>query len=290
MKPLVSVIIPFYENLDWLKEAVDSVLNQSYDNYEIIIINDGSNENLKSFLQIYEKKISYFYKKNGGPATARNLGIEKAVGKYIAFLDSDDIWDSNKLEKQIELMENNNSIWSHTSYRLFGCGEDKIIDIEGYGNMIFDKILVSSPLATPCIIVRGEILRNNQDLRFNPAMRYGQDYYLWLKLASKFPIHYLDEPLCSVRIRGANAARRAKVQLRTRATIWYYLNDSSNATFNGITIKKRLKIPYMLCNHSSYIADGINKIIKNENVTEYISKVLYFLPWLMLKVNKHLMK
>ena len=88
--PEVSVIIPFYAGVDWLSEAVDSVLLQTFKDYEIIVVNDGSPENMTEFLTQYSNKIKYIKKENGGPSTARNVGIDAAIGKYIAFLDSDD--------------------------------------------------------------------------------------------------------------------------------------------------------------------------------------------------------
>src|SRR5690606_6564927 len=101
------VIIPFYNNVQWLESAVKSVLSQTFKNYEIIIVNDGSIENLNSFIDNYCNMIKYFETENKGPGHARNFGIKKAQGEYIAFLDSDDLWLCNKLEIQINEMELN---------------------------------------------------------------------------------------------------------------------------------------------------------------------------------------
>ena len=88
----VSVIIPFYNETGWLSEAIESVLRQTYPIHEIIVINDGSKEDVSALLNLYEGKIKYFYKENGGPSSARNLGINLATGDYLSFLDSDDVW------------------------------------------------------------------------------------------------------------------------------------------------------------------------------------------------------
>ena len=100
----VSVIIPFYNGITRLSEAVQSAINQTYNNLEIIIVNDGSPEDVSDFLEKYGDDIKYFYKENGGPASARNFAIQKATGDYIAFLDSDDIWLPTKTEKQIQFI------------------------------------------------------------------------------------------------------------------------------------------------------------------------------------------
>lgn len=109
----VSVIIPFYQHMDRLTEAVESVLQQNYDNIEIIVINDGSPEDISDFLERFKGKIIYEMKPNGGQATARNRGIEIATGDIIAFLDSDDMWLPQKLFVQVKAMEMSNAIWSY---------------------------------------------------------------------------------------------------------------------------------------------------------------------------------
>ena len=114
---LVSVIIPFYNEKFYFDECIQSVLDQSYKNIEIIIINDGSKS---EFLQILENvknknpdKIFLYHKENGGVSSARNLGIQKAKGKYISFIDSDDIWLPNKIEYQIKILkEKKNKVYS----------------------------------------------------------------------------------------------------------------------------------------------------------------------------------
>src|SRR5690606_30977259 len=107
-----SVVIPFYSNVNWLMEALNSVQEQSYKNIEVLVINDGSKENVSLIKDKYDMDLRIINKENGGPASARNLGIEKSSGKYIAFLDSDDIWLPDKLQRQIKFMEEKNSIWS----------------------------------------------------------------------------------------------------------------------------------------------------------------------------------
>lgn len=103
-EPLVSVVIPFYSGLNWLEEALESVNNQTYKNKEVIVINDGSSENTEKIFSKYDTAREV-KKVNEGPAAARNTGISESKGKYVAFLDSDDIWMPRKLELQVESME-----------------------------------------------------------------------------------------------------------------------------------------------------------------------------------------
>jgi glycosyltransferase involved in cell wall biosynthesis len=111
--PKVSIIIPTYNRADLLPRAVQSVINQTYKDWELLIVDDGSADNTKEVVEKFAKKdprIKYFYEENKGQGAARNLGIKNAQGEYIAFLDSDDEWLSEKLEKQINFLE------SHRKY------------------------------------------------------------------------------------------------------------------------------------------------------------------------------
>lgn len=101
--PLVSVIIPTYNRADVVCNAIESVLDQTYSNVEIIVVDDGSTDNTSSLLEKYGPAVQYLQKANGGVADARNLGLRHAKGEYIAYLDSDDVWEPNKLQRYIDI-------------------------------------------------------------------------------------------------------------------------------------------------------------------------------------------
>lgn len=102
-EPLISVVIPTYNRAHYVCEAIDSVLAQTYKNIEIIAVDDGSTDNTKDIIQQYSSRIKYIYQNNAGPSAARNNGIKQSNGDLIAFLDSDDIWLAEKLERQVEI-------------------------------------------------------------------------------------------------------------------------------------------------------------------------------------------
>lgn len=106
-KSLVSVIVPTYNAQEYIVEAIESILAQSYDPLEIIIIDDGSTDNTEKILIPYLDRIHYVFQKNAGPAAARNLGIKMACGEFIAFADADDLWPDDKLIHQLEPMLSN---------------------------------------------------------------------------------------------------------------------------------------------------------------------------------------
>lgn len=110
MKHFISVIIPVYNGKQYLTEAVESIFQQNYDPLEIIIVDDGSTDGTADLKNSFGKKVKYIYQENSGPAAARNKGISLANGEYIAFLDSDDLWPSGKLETQINQMIHNPDI------------------------------------------------------------------------------------------------------------------------------------------------------------------------------------
>ena len=114
-KPKVSIIIPVYNGSLYLEEAIETAINQTYDNIEIIVVNDGSNDNNKTRLiaEKYKNKIKYFEKENGGVSTALNLGIKKMTGSYFSWLSHDDKYKPDKIEKQIKYLFDNNLLNSN---------------------------------------------------------------------------------------------------------------------------------------------------------------------------------
>lgn len=118
-KDLISIVVPVYNAGKFLEETINTVLKQTYDNFELLLINDCSKDNSKEIYGKYkkDKRIIWFdQKRNGGAALARNKGIELAKGEYLCFLDADDLWEKQKLEKQIKFMKKNNCAFSFTGY------------------------------------------------------------------------------------------------------------------------------------------------------------------------------
>ncbi len=107
----VSVIIPAYNAMNYLPKTVESALRQTFTDFEVIIVNDGSSDDIEKWVDtITDNRVKLIYQKNQGAATARNTGIAHAKGEYIAFLDSDDLWQPNKLKKQVDCLDNNQDL------------------------------------------------------------------------------------------------------------------------------------------------------------------------------------
>jgi glycosyltransferase involved in cell wall biosynthesis len=211
----VSVVIPFYNRIDWLVEAVQSVLNQSFSDFELILVDDGSDQVLPVEFIESDRRIRYIRQKNQGPAAARNAGIDATSSEYIAFLDSDDVFFPNKLERQLDLMDRNPTITlSHTSYFQMGANGDsgELVPSGIFSGIVYPDLIKSCPIATPTVVLRRSAIGNN--LRFNEKIRIGEDILFWIDLTlSNHMILGINEPLTKVRLHGHNAAYDPQSQI-----------------------------------------------------------------------------
>jgi glycosyltransferase involved in cell wall biosynthesis len=210
----ISVIIPFYNRVQWVADAVQSVWSQTYKNFEIILIDDGSTEDISTCVDIRRHQIRYLRQENKGPAAARNLGISVADGAFISFLDSDDIFLPFKLEKQVARMLETPTAWlSHTSYQLIDVNAKplNVVNSGQFAGHVYPAILLGCPIATPTVMIKREAFSNG--LRFRESIRLAEDILLWSEIAQRSPILGIDQPLTLVREHGKNAAHDLDAQV-----------------------------------------------------------------------------
>lgn len=196
----ISVVIPAYNSAAYLKEALDSVVSQTYPVFEVIVIDDGSTDSAKDIVKKYGSTIRYIYQDNQGPAAARNRGIKESKGDFTAFLDSDDLWTPEKLKKQMALFEIKN-------YGMVYCDISHVVDgktiyrsylkerkyrFTGSGNL-FHKLLQENFIFTPTVIIKREVI--NKSGCFDEKYKICEDYKMWLKVAKNYEIGFVDEPL-----------------------------------------------------------------------------------------------
>ena len=272
-KKKVSVIIPFFKRVDWLIEAVQSVLDQTYKDVEIIVVNDGSNEDITEFLKLYGDKIIYIFKENGGAASARNVGLNFSSGDYIAFLDSDDVWLPDKLEKQISFMEDINAVWSHTGYYNWYPEYKKLIsknNFSDYGD-VYIKSFISLRAPTSAIVIRKDCLTTHSEFRFPEDMKHSEDGALWSKIAFYYPLALLKEPLVKIRQRGDNCDRLSLIRFYAKASLYKKIQKNE---YNNIPLTvKAIYYLYYLGNKFINIIQ-IHKLISN-NYLELLGKVFW---------------
>lgn len=275
MEKKVSVIIPFYNGVDWLCEAVQSVLDQTYKNFEIIVVNDGSSEDIKPFLDRYGDKIIYRFKENGGPASARNLAISIATGEYIAFLDSDDIWLSTKTEKQIAFMDKIGAMWSHTNYYKWypDKNENKVVLSHSDFDDVYIKSFISISIATPSVIIKRVVFNEISNLLFPSNVRLGEDTLFWRRISKQYSLALIKEPLVKVRMRGDNSFKGAVSRFNLRAKEYKKLKTSEE------------KIPKMVIFiHSIYYMYSKIFGTKTNKTKEFIAKCFWVLPFVIERV------
>ena len=179
---LISVIIPYYKKKEYIISSINSVLNQTYKNLEIIIIYDDPNKedlNLLKKIKKKDKRIKiYINKKNLGAGRSRNKGIKLSKGIFVAFLDSDDLWKKNKLKKQIVFMKKKGIDASHTSYTIIN-SNNKIIGSRNAKDMSYKLLLKSCDIGLSTVILKKEIITSK--IKF-ANIKTKEDYVLWLKI------------------------------------------------------------------------------------------------------------
>ena len=194
---LVSVIIPYYKKKKYITNSIKSVLNQTYENLEIIIIYDDENQNDLDFIQEIKKKDRRIFiiknLKTMGAGESRNIGINNSKGQYIAFLDADDTWQNDKLNKQINFMKSNDYKITHTSYNIVDESQ-RIIGKRIARNFFrLNDLLRSCDIGTSTVILKKDLINDN--VKF-ASLKTKEDYVLWLKLLEKnAKIYGLDEIL-----------------------------------------------------------------------------------------------
>ena len=190
--PYVTIIIPYKNNLDYLFIALKSIFKQSYKNFKILIVYDDEDKSdlfkIKKFFKntVFKRKISYkiiVNKYSLGAGYARNVGIKKSKTKYLAFLDSDDVWDKNKLNIQINFMEKNNILFSHTSYHVINSNNKIISSRSARKKMIFQDLIKSCDIGLSTVIVNSSLL--SKDKLMFPRIKTKEDYVLWLQIVKK---------------------------------------------------------------------------------------------------------
>lgn len=198
MTDLISVIIPTYNRSSVLIRAIDSVLKQTYKNFELIIVDDGSTDETEECLSSFIKSqsLQYYKKTNGGVASARNYGVKHASGTWLAFLDSDDEWLPEKLTEQMKYLAQNphlsiaytEEIWIRNSIRV-----NQKKSHQKFGGRIFDKCLEQCLIAPSSVIMTRKLFDEFQG--FDENYIVCEDYDLWLKISSAHEIGFIDQAL-----------------------------------------------------------------------------------------------
>jgi len=195
MESLVSVIIPTYNRAAYLQKALQSVKEQTYHTLEIIVIDDGSTDDTRKMLENYQGPLHYFYQENRGISAARNAGIKKAHGEYIAFLDSDDYWLPEKTAQQLALFSRHPEYGlvasQCASIRIDGSYREK--NRPGKSGWVLKDLFKANFIRTSAAMVKKECLKNIG--LFDEALKECEEYDFWLRIAARYPVGFINKPL-----------------------------------------------------------------------------------------------
>jgi|TARA_B100001079_G_scaffold252585_1_gene245825 glycosyltransferase involved in cell wall biosynthesis len=193
-QPDISVIIPTFNRAHTLPRALDSVMVQTLQSMEIIIVDDGSTDETNAVLADYPG-LCIISQDNRGVSAARNVGIEKAGGEWLAFLDSDDEWLKEKLEKQWDAICNDDKLICHTEEIWIRNGQrvNPMKKHQKYGGLIYEKCLPLCVISPSSVMIHKTVF--NDVGNFDETLEVCEDYDLWLRICSKYPVLFVDEPL-----------------------------------------------------------------------------------------------
>jgi glycosyltransferase involved in cell wall biosynthesis len=229
--PLITVIIPTYNSANFVLEAVQSVLDQTYRRFEVIVVDDGSTDDTGVVLHRFRNLIRYLYQENQGPSAARNAGIRAARGEYICFLDADDLWVPEKLELQLKFLEEYPRVGLVFSDEVdLSVQESAHASILGrkqfYSDLVhqrplqsaFSKLLVENFVLTSTVMARKTCFAEAG--LFDESLRVVEDRDLWLRIAAYVPIGCLPLMVGKRREHENNISTNSELNLRSRIKVW----------------------------------------------------------------------
>ncbi len=285
---LVTVIIPFYNRIKYTIDAVKSVQQQTYNNIEIILVNDKSECDISELIKYIscDARIKLVDNiRNKGASGARNTGIDYSNGDYIAFLDSDDLYHPQKIKKQVEFMYKSGCKMSHTIYQTFSAMDRSDLKLEDYSNkdILFPDVLSCCPIATPTVMLDRKVF-NTTNFRFNENYDYGEDICLWIDIIKNFPSRVLkNESLTWVRKDGRNTIDTPHKLLRGIFNILHHISTEENLKLYPEHLKQLL----LSCMFSVLLQEDNKKSIKRLKAIPY----RFFLrPILKLLIDKNIVK
>lgn len=225
--PLVSVVMPVYNGESYLAQAVESVLAQSYPSIELIAVDDGSSDGSAAILAGYSDRVEVIRQANAGVAAARNAGISRARGEFVAFLDQDDWWLPEKIELQLRLFKSDVRIGLvHTA--VSHCVESSLGGImpteshAGQESLVGDcysLLLQRNSIVNSSVVVRTSMLEEVGECDTSMGRNTCQDYDLWLRIAKRFPFGYVSKPVTVLRLHSSQGHRDYRAILSDQLSV-----------------------------------------------------------------------
>ena len=269
--PRVSVIIPTYNREEFITETINSVLNQTYKDFEIIVVDDGSTDNTKLKLESFKSNIKLIEQKNSERAIATNNGVKNSSGEYIAFLDSDDIWIKDKLEKQVKLLDSNSDVvlTYGQCLRINEYGEEiqsAKRQLQGFSGDVFTNLLMRNFISSPTPMIRREYLETTRG--FQTKYIPYEDWEFWIRFSLLGKFSFSGEPFAYYRIHKNQSVKLVQAE-KIETVTSLLLEDSFKLKNDFENIKKhslglanlRFCYWYILANQNKKAKEKLKKAI-----------------------------
>ena len=268
----ISVVIPTYNRIELLKRSIDSVINQTIKPSEIIIVDDGSNDGTEAMVKKQYDSLKIIKQKNKGVSAARNSGIKASSGEWICFLDSDDEWKNDKLEKQIIAVANNsdykffhsNEIWIKNGKRINQKKKHK-----KYGGDIFKKCLDMCRISPSSVLIDKSIFEEIGF--FNENLVVCEDYELWLRICDKYEVFFIDEPLIF-----KYGGHQGQLSYSIDSIEYHRIKALEYLLSTGLSKENRDYTIQMLISKISIYLNGLIKRGKKHEIAVYEEKIKFW--------------
>ncbi|MGB3638476.1 MAG: glycosyltransferase [Rivularia sp. (in: cyanobacteria)] len=294
--PKVSVIIPAYNAMTYLPQTVESVLKQTFTDFEVIIVNDGSSDEIEQWVgTITDNRVRLISQKNQGTAAARNTGIADAKGEYIAFLDSDDLWEASNLEKQVHCLDNNPDVglvyvWVKSiDAKGNDLGQIYGNDAEGY---VWEQLLQKNVIWSGSAAMVRRVCFEKSGV-FDQNIKLTEDWEMWIRIARNYSFAVIKEPLVSYRFHANNKSQnRVKVIDEFRLIIensfqsvpfeLLYLRNKSYSRINFIFAWEYIRNQEPDCDRAEYFRNQALKhspqlLFSKQNFR--LTIIIFFIRW-----------
>ena len=265
----ISVVIPSYNRREFLKRSIDSAINQTKKPLEIIVVDDGSTDGTETMIKSDYDFVKFIKQKNKGVSAARNIGIKVSIGEWICFLDSDDEWKKDKLEKQINAMKSNpgykffhsNEIWIKNGLRINQKKKHK-----KYGGDIFDKCLDMCRISPSSVMINKTVF--DEVGNFNEDLVVCEDYELWLRICDKYRVFFIDEPLI-IKYGG----HQGQLSYSIESIENHRIKALEHLILGNLNRKNKRHAIQMLLSKLNIYLKGLVKRRKNDEIAVYEEKI-----------------
>jgi glycosyltransferase involved in cell wall biosynthesis len=235
---LVSIIMPAYNAEKTIKESIQSVLDQTYKEWELLIVNDGSTDRTEPVVESYkDERIKLISQKNGGVSNARNNALRQAQGEYISFLDSDDLWIKTKLELQLEYLEKNNLKFVYTkSYSFIGDSSDikKAFTFVNLGFKDSEEILIYNFIPILTVLFHKSILKDVG--YFDESLQGTEDWDYWIQVLQKYKVGHMEDYLSKYRIINTGLSKNFEKHFIQEEKVF----EKNRRLYNDLIYKNRI--------------------------------------------------